>query len=178
MSVHISMLHCHLFFVILCCYMRPCVSEHHADPAHLLPALSDAVGAAERCCPCWALPAVPARCPCPLSLPAVPARSLLPAVRCSPVTAEPAPSRSAAVLLAWCSAGSAGVIFLTLPTKAAFCLEILQLTACCGPHISAGQTSIFPLSPVSFISHTSPSRHRHAETSDRVVKVTSAVILK
>jgi len=66
MSVHISMLHCHLFFVILCCYMRPCVSEHHADPAHLLPALSDAVGAAERCCPCWALPAVPARCPCPL----------------------------------------------------------------------------------------------------------------
>lgn len=120
----------------------------------------------------------PACCPCPLSLPAVPARSLLPAVRCSPVTAEPAPSGSAAVLLAWCSAGSAGVIFLTLPTKAAFCLEILQLTACCGPHISAGQTSIFPLSPVSFISHTSPSRHRHAETSDRVVKVTSAVILK
>ena len=159
------MLHCHLFFVILCCYMRPCVSEHHADPAHLLPALSDAVGAAERCCPCWALPAVPAR-------------SLLPAAQCSPITAELALSGNAAVLLVRCSAGSAGVIFLTLPTKAAFCLEILQLTACCGPHISAGQTSIFPLSPVSFISHTSPSRHRHAETSDRVVKVTSAVILK
>lgn len=71
-----------------------------------------------------------------------------------------------------------GLFLQRFLVKAAGCLEILQLTGCCGPHISAGQTSIFPLSPASSIPHTSLNRHRHAETSDRVVKVTGAVILK
>lgn len=89
----------------------------------------------------------------------------------SPVTACHSPGTAA-------PPAPQGLFLQCFLVKPAGCSEILRLTGCCGPHGSAGQTSIFPLSPASSIPHTSVSRHRHAETSDRVVKVTGAVILK
>lgn len=60
--------------------------------------------------------------------------------------------------------------------KGTFCLCAKAL--CCDIRVSTGQTSIFPLSPASFISHTSLSKHCSRVASDPVVKVMGAVLLK
>lgn len=146
MSVCISMLRCHLFFAILCCFTCWCVLEHgswghallhrarRAQTLRCLPAHCPAApGPADRgevsglgrrgaghaaCqgCPrsrCWS------RCCAALgSLPAQ--RSARP---WPPVPAELAAARRGCSCQR--SSGSAGVIFLTFPVKAAFCLEIL-----------------------------------------------------